>query len=469
MPFINFDASATTLIDAHLSLSFTQLTDLLKVLIDQTNAHEQRLQDMGSHINSLQRRNEELEKQLQQKTGSNNTALIEELATNVELLRDEIHTLKKKSQSSDSLAADLENLARTVAADRQSTSVAFSTVQEKWSALHQNMNKCQTDVASALAFQDVWGANTDEVNRLVRDQATLPSAKKDYILSLPAMENVLQEIAGFAAAKPSQPGDFVRLADWDAVLKPLLDEVEKLRRQLDDAHRVHRLAEGLDARLREIDEKLRILDATKADHFSLTGKTDKDTTANIAQKISALADELGELNERLNNGGGNGTTAATGGDAIRKSIAAAGGVSDDLRKRVTALETETVVLETKKADRSELMKLYEAMDALTRNSPLGLQSMPSGVENTTSPQPPRVKPPSAKSRSNSVLDQVAVVDSHLPPVDFTTIGSNRMGSASPRRTGSATPSRPLFVGRTAVGVRDSSGGMTPASITSMTR
>lgn len=460
MPFINFDASATTLIDAHLSLSFTQLTELLKVLIDQTNGHEQRLQDMGSHINALQRKNEDLEKQLQQKTGSNNTALIEELSANVELLRDEVHLLKKKSQSTDSIQAELENLARTVAADRQSTSIAFSTVQEKWSQLHQNLAKCQTDAASAVAFQTIWGSSSDDVNRLINEHAGV-EAKTEYILSLPPMERIVKELADTTSTKPSSPGDFVRMADWDAVLRPLLDEVEKLRRQLDDAQRVHRLAEGLDARLREIDEKLRILDATKADHFSLTGKTDKDTTANMAQKITALADELGELNERLNNNNSGGS------DPTRRSNTAV--ASDDLRKRVAALETETTVLETKKADRAEVIKLYEAMDALTRNSPLGLQSMPSGgaLNETTSPQPPRVKPPSAKSRG-SLIDHVAVVDSHLPPVDLTTIGTSRIGSASPRR-GSTTPSRPLFVGRTAVGVRDSSGGMTPASLTCVSR
>jgi cell division septum initiation protein DivIVA len=469
MPFINFDATATSLIDANLSLSFTQLSDLLRVLIEQVNSHEQRMQDLNAQVLNLQRRNEELEKQVKQKdptVGSTVNEALDELSNNLQLLRGDVHELKKRSHDSDNVQSELENLARNVASDRQSTSVAFSTVQEKWTGLNHGLTKCQTDVALALGFQDAWGASAESITRLQREHVG-PDGKKDFILALPAMTSLLEIIEGGNAARNQSgapaPGDFIQRADWDAVINSLRGDLSIVQQALVDAQRVHRLAEGTDGKLKEIDEKLRVLDATKADHFSLTGKTDKDTTTNIAQKLNALTDAFGELAERVHGGAG---ATSSGADAAQQKRSVTAAATDDIRKRLTAVETEVTNLEGKKADRSELMKLYEAMDALTRHSPLGLQTMPSSHEG--SPQPPKVKSPSAKSRSSgSLLDQVAVVDSHLPPVDLSTVGTNRIGSASPRR--GSTPSRPLFVGRTAVGVRDSSGGMTPASLTCVSR
>ena len=440
MPSITIDVASTTtpLIDAQLSISFSRLTDVLRVIVEQSNRHESDIDLLKKQLQAERERTAALEAAVQSSSGEQ---LRSEMTEELTRLRSQVTTLQKQqSETSSKMKENFEVTQKTIADESASTSKAFSSMSERAAQVQNQVNSLRSHVEPRLDavtdFVELWGADskrtaalatlTREASKESGAQAEAVeerrAANAEYVRTLKPFAKCVEDgLKAQSNSDQQQPASASAAVDPEAI-QSLQDELKLLREQINSLEHRVTVGEQIPPRVTALEERLRLFDATKADVLALQTKADADKTALIAQRVSELRDELAELAARLraweeanNQSGRRGSAASTKQVPHPPAVVA----DDTLRKRVQHLEEAVDGLEQRKADRAELQKL--------------IASLAGGL-------PPIQQQPVAEAKP------------HEDP--------------SPRRLGSAPASgkRSVFLGRTVVTVRDANGSVTPASL-----
>lgn len=462
MPYISVDVQhVPNLIEASITLSFSQLTDILKIVVEQSNQHDALINELRNQLQEQRRLSVDLQQKVDALTAERaDPRGMQSMSDDVTALKAAMAQLAQRLGDVDhNLRGDLDNVSKRLTKESQSTSIAFSEQSEKIHALGKQM---ASDLEPAKLFVEMWGPRTSEMRELAAAGRT-QEERTNYVHSLPPMQHLAKNRAKQLIDEDDDANGengYIRRREVPAhVLGVVRPELEQVHDRLGATENgLKALGDHTAQHLGQLDERTRTLDATKADHIALNEKVDKSAQQNLAQRVDGLMEDLGSIHDRL--AAVNDASSSAAPNGRKKSLASIGSVApseaESLRKRVAALEAEVQRLEDKKADKSQLQKLYEALDTL------GHSSQPTMPQAGVTPEhgtltPLKARPPTG--HRNSLPTSNSPVNA-MPEGELG-VGAGRLGSASPRRVSSA---RPVFLGRSVVSVRDSTGSMTPASL-----
>ena len=350
-----------------------------------------------------------------------------------------------------------------------------------------------------------------------------------YLLSLPPFQDTCNQYKACdefqraaleaklsAMGAPGRPGagDGVTKAELAKMQQELKTQGSAVRNGLDFMERRLKDGEGLLNRVGAVEEDCKYLHRGKADIGLIDMKADRDAVVGVNRQISDVRDDINDILDRMLRGGGapsspNSTTTTT--------VVSATPRGDDLRRRVGDLESEATRLETKKANREELQRFYQFLEAVDpeavrrkSNSVGGLlpggggsggaTATGNGYGNGNGSENGGVRRSTSNSRGNENGDvRRSTSTSRCPggtlngagscghdmngqnntftprrpgtvPADVSRVGSNSPGRAGggewevrPSAATKGTPMR-VFMGRSVATVRDSGGHCVPASI-----
>lgn len=449
MPTISIDVTSTTtpLIDAQLSISFSRLTDVLKVLVEHSNRHEADIEKLKNQVQVEREKNEVLSAAVQASSGE---AIRAEMLEELGKMRAQIAALQKQQEAtSQRTRENFETTQKMLQDEASSTSKAFATAAERASQVQNQVNTLRTSLEGRVDqchdFLQLWGPpDAKKMGALAKQSreaaaagggsaagtaatsdATATGARTgagsvgtneaqdactDFVCSLRPFAKCEESLDGNGSGKGASAADQEALQTANDDLKFLKEQVHALEAKMEPM-------ESLPPRVKALEDSYKLLDATKADTMALQTKADSEKTAQIANRTNQLGEELAALAARLRawedaNAGGGGGAA---GSARRGSAKVPQPPADDgsLRKRVGVLEEAVEGLEARKADKTEIAKIIATLQGMA-----GAPVIP--MANDVSPK--------------------------------------RISSA-----GSASK-RSVFLGRTVAVVRDANGLMTPASL-----
>ena len=286
-------------------------------------------------------------------------------------------------------------------------------------SLAKRLDEAERLAAFASAFAAVWDADSARVDAF---QRAATADKVEYLHSLPAMKLLRNQMLTNLRTQAVERLDLLTHELRDKVdvhkLTDLLGAVDEQLNELrvEDGRQERRLVslEHGPLRIASLEDTLRRLQQSKADLSSLDLKADLAALQGLLQSLNAVQDDINDLYDRIprngGGGGGNNQTAAStahgkpgamnassrggGGDTDRDArvsfrpsqsahMGASGAAQSPaqlairaqlenaaiaaLERRATEGEVQTKRLDDLKANRSELLRLHEYLDARLQN------------------------------------------------------------------------------------------------------
>ncbi|KAG8342862.1 hypothetical protein TRVL_06312 [Trypanosoma vivax] len=206
MPATDTDTVAVPdMIEAQLTLSYSRLTVLLRLIIDQGNAHEMDIDKMHHRLEALERENAVLRESVNSLTeertrNSGIREMVEELNQKMSVLavgfKENCAALEAIAKQNSACAEMLESKLKSESEIRRDElhqmNASFERLQEFSDAIEKN-------VCALNDFVALWGIQREEVRSLISgakdcDQKKAADAYKAYLLSLPTFLSLSEEL-----------------------------------------------------------------------------------------------------------------------------------------------------------------------------------------------------------------------------------------------------------------------------------
>ena len=312
MPSIDVDvASVPDIIEAQLTLSYSRLTDLIRVIVDQGNAHEDDIDEIRDRLAKLVQENNKLRSEieaLKQCRGpdSDVAAAVEKLKSTVKQLSDKVDAnaaqMAAVTAAQSALAESVEKQAEAWQAKLQATVADHvATTDRRLAAMEKSMQVVQ-------AFTDLWGGAPEQVLEMGRRNANqeIEHSLKDrtmFLFSMPAFVKMHEELevlrtliqrqaADALAAKTSEAARTSRTA---SLLVPQQDgknhaaEVEELTKTV----------RTLELQVQVVEKQRLPPLETALSELQRRGSA-SERVGNTEKNVDRLYDQLGLLEDRLN-------------------------------------------------------------------------------------------------------------------------------------------------------------------------
>lgn len=344
MPSIDVDiGSVPDIIEAQLTLSYSRLTDLIRVIVDQGNGHEDDIDDLRERLAKLAQENGALRSEVEalrqsQGPGASVAAALDELKATVQQL----------SEKADANAAQLATVAAAQSTLTESVEKQAEARQAKLqaalaehaAAVDRRFGAVEKSAQVAQAFADLWGAAPEQVLAMGRRNTSheIEHSLKDrttFLLSMPAFAKMREELDVLRALMQRQAADALaakttevaRTSRTASIIAAQHDSREPSAEVGELAKAVQTLEQQLQLvekqRLPPLESALGELQGRGSATERMT-KTEKD--------VSRLHDQLGQLEDRLN------TLLGMAGEKSASDGAAAQPALVDLARRVSLLE-----------------------------------------------------------------------------------------------------------------------------------
>lgn len=350
MPSIDVDvASVPDIIEAQLTLSYSRLTDVIRVIVEQGNGNADDIEDMRDALDRLSRENEALRAEvdaLKQAKGPAEEvmAALGELKGTVAQLNDAVAANAAQVKASEEAQKAAAAQAEKRAAEAQAA--MKNTFDRHADAVEKRVAAAETSLRLVRAFVDLWGAPPEQVLEMGSRTSTGSELEHSleertrYLLSLPAFARTSSEMevlrallqrqsADALAAKTSEAARTSRKASLIAAAdgSDFASELESLNRAVRSLEQDVRAVQQ--QRLPPLESAVRDLQARPNPEKRLT-TTERD--------VSRLYDHLAQLENRLSallghteqSGTGEGGSSS-GGEAAHPGLV-------DLARRVSLLE-----------------------------------------------------------------------------------------------------------------------------------
>ncbi|CCW59622.1 unnamed protein product, partial [Phytomonas sp. EM1] len=503
MPTVDFDLrTVPDIIEAQLTLSYSRLSDIIRVIIEQGNGHEDDIEEMRKSVVTLTKNCELLQEEvneLKAKAGDRGS-----MVENVEELRKTVVDLSKNVEDLTQKQAEDVAERREVENRFQSTmDTTATTLQELEGQMNRNstqLNNLEESLTAVRAFSDLWNGNLEQMTVLSRRDEKDPSQfehdvdeRAEYLLSLPAFEKLREELQVLRLMINTQATDSIKMkadrnaSDTRGIIAEVQETLQTLNKRLydlEDAKSDPNLTNGTS------NTKPRDISMSNQDETSVTsslGQNEKKGSRgdaavgviveDLANRISGLEAAMNLLrspSERNTATGRSGTPQPSNGAGVgqessnsitsstvvyrkdsqpteRRSFhntPRAAGQSGDLIHRIEELEVTAGLLETNKADRRELYALEDALNQIFQKDGHG----------PISRRPSSAKLPPIAHNGGPRVGGGPLSDSHGLPYEGMPSSMHR----------SSLYGRPLFVSNSSVQLRDGS-HVTSASITPVQR
>jgi uncharacterized coiled-coil protein SlyX len=416
MPQINVELTART-VEAVVTLNVSHLNDLLRIVIDQSNAHEAALQEhkaasakadariaaLESELDRLRPDGDRVEKLAEQVADLRQTVDVnrDTAETRIESLNRK--TTKRLDSQEATLREEVENSARRSAAIEQHAANASAVAKETQLRLAQlkmpDMGPINDALATlqaqaeadakVLAAADLWlkcwSAGTNEMHNAVHDDKAPEAAKIAYVLSRPPLVALSGSLKGDVGSMVDDIASQLRTlqvaltgkldkSSISDLLQELNVKMAKLTEAAEFVDRRMKTVELLPARVGACESLLEALRHGKADLSTLDLKANESELHGIAEDVTSMRDEFDDLLDRLKKGAGSTAALAASKSGAQPNIAAgrrasvssnlAAGALEDVKKRLIAVEGEARRLEKDKADKLALVALNDLIEAL---------------------------------------------------------------------------------------------------------
>lgn len=483
MPHISIDLSSHPTVEATVTLSVTRLNDLLRILIDQANAHDQAIDQLKHQAADQHQRTQVLSDDLDKLRPDGNrlqalAATIEKAQLTMEKHRQELDgkidaTSGRLNKRVDAQDATLKGMSDRLENDHAKLDDRLSRMQTATAECKDRLDKLVIpDVRPLLAAVDRvemdvrrMGDQVDEAGMFVQawgpvDFVSLKGILKRennaedrvaFVHALPPMRALATNVgANLQALQQEMERNVSRIdhglrdkANLSLVVECNEEAAKKHKRLSDDVEDLSRnvrgLASDIPLRLAAAEKVIEHLRHHKLDASALDLKADTSSLRTLATEVNDMHGEIEDLYEKLRVGGGHsGSTPKVASPAppprsLTRSASAAALIAsntDDLKKRIDRLDDVTSRLQEQKADKTDLVVLNDFLEALEHK----VTSVKSSVESVaarTSPQrggggsgPSSVAPSRPPSGSASLTKR----QSH------TSVLAEAAGGRSPRPT-----------------------------------
>ncbi|KAK7200027.1 hypothetical protein NESM_000052100 [Novymonas esmeraldas] len=347
MPIIDMDVSCVPdIIEAQLTLSYSRLTDLIRVIVDQGNGHEDDIDELRDRVDRLAQENGALRTEieaLKQARGPSEevTAALAELRSAVAQLTDRVEANTGSIAAGEAAHAEATAAAAKRSGEEQAAMKA--TFDRHADAVAQRLSGTDASLRVLQAFADLWGAAPAQVLEMggrtegqqmehsVDDRAT-------YLLTLPPFAKVQEELGVLRAllqrqaadalvAKTSEAARTSRTASHVAAMAAPTEASDSAA----EVERLSRTVRALEEEAQAVQQH-RLPPLESAVHELQARPNTEKRVAGAEKDVSRIRDQLAQLEDRLNTLLGQTGEAADGGvDAAHPGLV-------DLARRVSLLE-----------------------------------------------------------------------------------------------------------------------------------
>ncbi|KAG5473765.1 hypothetical protein LSCM1_04395 [Leishmania martiniquensis] len=314
MPIITDVASVPDIIEAQLTLSYSRLTDVIRVIVEQGNNHEDDIDEIRDRLGKLAQENSDLRAEidaLKRAKGPN-----EDVAAALEDLKLTLCELSDKLEANaESIAANDEaNKAQVAAVEKRMSEqqvAAKATLDRHAEELGKRLSTVEKLFCPLQAFADLWGAEPEQVLEMGRrtDKQEMEHSLEDrtrYILSLPSFAKLQEEMevlrallqhqaADALAAKTSEEARKSRTSSYVAVMAASAEGADHSGEIKTLTHALRSLEQDVEAvqqqRLPPLESAVRGLQGRASSEKRISG-TEKD--------LSRLHGQVTQLEARLN-------------------------------------------------------------------------------------------------------------------------------------------------------------------------
>lgn len=202
MPALGLDVKELPdIIEAQLTLSYTRLSELIRVLVEQGNAHDDEIVELREHVNRLEQQNSALLSELSVlKSGELHKNEILPLQAAVAALQQQVQRLEVQAGEQPGVIADAIQVAADDEALRRETALQES--YRKLLEMEENVKGCQSAQRVLQQFYELWGAEDAKVEAAAAAAAAASSTssapaaaaptepKLEYLQSLPIFQSI---------------------------------------------------------------------------------------------------------------------------------------------------------------------------------------------------------------------------------------------------------------------------------------
>ena len=405
-------------VEATVSLNVTRLNEVLRLVVDQSNAHESAIDELRQQMAAMQSKNDALSAEVARLKPDGDkmtwlTTSVDRLTAGMDKLRlDQEHKteevsnrLEKRVNALDSglreeqeqrsnqalLLDEKANAARDAAKDAKDRldRLVVPDVRPLISELKSEKDKVEAmraDVDAVKRFVAMWSFDEAAGKKALdatftKTPAEAAAAKVAAVHATPPMQKLLEQLTSALGEVEQRAND--RHMETAAALghkadKSLVNDVAgqlatEMRKVQDNGDFLGRRMDALDGlpkRVDGLDSAVAALRTRKADAHQLDLKADESALQGVATHVTGLRDDVNDLYDRVARGGG-GKAGTSGNAAGRRPSSATTqlamqnvALTDEMKKRIAALEGDVEVLDKGKADREDLLRMHEYLDHL---------------------------------------------------------------------------------------------------------
>ncbi|CAJ1030841.1 hypothetical protein Q4I30_005639 [Leishmania utingensis] len=447
MPNIDVDVtSVPDIIEAQLTLSYSRLTDVIRVIVEQGNSHEDDIDEIRDRLGKLVQENSALRAEIEALKQAKGPS--EEMTAAVEDLKSTVAQLSEKvAANTQAITANTEHIEASDAAHKAYAADAEKRSSEQQGAMKatfdrhaesvgQRVSTTEMSLRALRAFADLWGAGPEQVLEMGRrtDKQEMEHSLEDrtrYVLSLPSFTKMQEEMgvlrallqrqaADALAAKTSEVARTSRTSSYTAAVAAPVEAVDSSGEIVSLTHAMRLLEQDMEAvqkqRLPPLESAMRELQGRINPEKRISG-TEKD--------VDHLCGQLAHLEDRLN------TLLGQTGEVREDGMAGAHPGLVDLARRLSLLEGAVEGLPRSKhatptTDISAAGGETVCADGAAAAAPVRPSSRNWGSIPATG------RPPSGRVGGSGVLPPLA----KEPPSSSSTVAEGESVSPPPRRASS---------------------------------
>jgi hypothetical protein len=312
MPSIDVDvASVPDIIEAQLTLSYSRLTDLIRVIVDQGNGHEDDIDEIRDRLGKLVQENSKLRSEIEtlkqnQSPSSDVAALLEKLKGTVKVLNDKADANAAQIAAVAAAQSILaESLEKQVEARQAKLEEAFGELRTN---VDQRLAATEKSVQVAQAFTDLWGAVPEQVLEMGRRHANqeIEHSLKDrttFLLSMSAFVKMREELEVLRALMQRQAADALAAKTSEAArtsrTASLVVPQQDSRGFSAELEELSKTVHTLELQIQVVEkQRLPPLESALGE---LQGRGNaQERATNTEKDVERLYDQLGLLENRLN-------------------------------------------------------------------------------------------------------------------------------------------------------------------------
>lgn len=313
MPLVDIDVtSVPDIIEAQLTLSYSRLQDLIRVIVEQGNNHEDGIEELRFQLSKLARENADLRGELEALRQAN--APVDELKKTVEGLKEEVGRLTQevdegvaKHRDSDA-AFEAKKIADDGAAAQQAE---FNfKMEQRVADAEAKMQEREASILVLKAFMDLWDAQPAQVLEMGHREkdGTMGHDVADrttYLHTLPAFLRLYEEMDVVRAMMQKQAADALAAKTSEYSRSSRADSSLVAPAPEEPSAEAASLSANIPRQLRDLESSVRVIkeerlppleDAVRSQQAQRRGSQ----TNEMEKAIRSMTDRITQQEDRLN-------------------------------------------------------------------------------------------------------------------------------------------------------------------------